>query len=90
MEDTTSRIIPPKLKDAIIAIVFLRSRLKFAIPIETGLSLIFFFRLRMSFCTGVKRTASMGEIPAAIFTGLRMEIDTMIQPLMSVRETITA
>ena len=51
--------------------------------------MIFFFRLRMSFCTGVKRTASMGEIPAAIFTGLRMEIDTMIQLLMSVRETIT-
>ena len=88
MEDTTSRIIPPKLNEATIATVFFRSRLKFAIPIETGLSLIFFFRLRMSFCAGVKRTASMGEIPAAIFTGLRMETDTMIQLLISVKITV--
>lgn len=88
MEDTTISKIPPILKDATILIVFFRSRLKFAIPIETGLSLMFFFRLRMAFCAGVKRTASMGEIPAAIFTGLRMEIDTMSQLLISVKITV--
>ncbi len=37
---------------------------------------------------GVKRTASMGEIPAAIFTGLRMETDIMIQLLISVKITV--
>ena len=37
---------------------------------------------------GVKWTASMGEIPAAIFTGLRMETDTMIQLLISVKITV--
>ena len=88
MEDTTINKIPPILNDATMLIVFFRSRLKFAIPIETGLSLMFFFRLRIFFCAEVKRTASMGEIPAAIFTGLRMEIDTMIQLLMSVKITV--
>ena len=67
MEDTTSRIIPPKLKDAIIEIVFLRSRLKFAIPIETGLSLIFFFRLRISFLHRGKTDGFNGGNPCRDF-----------------------
>ena len=49
---------------------------------------MFFFLLRIFFCAGVKRTASIGEIPAAIFTGLRMETDTMIQLLTSVKITV--
>ena len=54
---------------------FLRSRRKFASPIDTGLSLMRFFRLRIRSCPAEKRTASSGEIPAAIFTGLWMETD---------------
>ena len=38
-----------------------------------------FFRLRIRSCPAEKRTASSGEIPAAIFTGLRTEMVTMNQ-----------
>ena len=66
---------------------FFRSRRKFARPMDTGLSLMRFFRLRIRSCPAEKRTASSGEIPVAIFTGLRTETDTMNQQTRTVRST---
>ncbi len=66
---------------------FFRSRRKFARPMDTGLSLMRFFRLCIRSCPAEKRTASNGEIPAAIFTGLRMETDTMNQQARTVKST---
>ena len=46
-----------------------------------------FFRLRIRSYPAEKRTASSGEIPAAIFTGLWMETDTMNQQTKTVKST---
>mgnify|MGYP006922422872 CR=1 FL=1 len=54
---------------------------------HTGLSLIRFFRLCIRSCPAEKRTASSGEIPAAIFTGAWMEMDTMNQQARTVRRS---
>ena len=80
-----NRQMPPKLKEATIAVVFLRSRMKFAIPMETGLSLMCFLRLCTASGSGENRTASTGEMPEAIFIGLRMETDTIIQQITAAK-----
>ena len=66
---------------------FLHSCRKFASPIDRGVSLMRLFRLRIRSCPVEKRTASSGETLAAIFTGLRTEMDTINQQINTVRDT---